>query len=349
MPADADIGIVGLGRMGSGIALRFAECGHTVAVHDIDGDVLDAFVAAAERDGAATRPCRDLEALAAALATPRTVMLHVPTGPPVDRVLDRLISILDAGDVVIEAGNSHFLDTVRRQRRLQEKGIGLLGVGLSGGPKGARRGASVMAGGAESAYRQVEALLRAIAARVDGRTALARVGPDGSGHFVKAVHNGIEYAAMQAIAEIGFLMRNLLGMGYEEIAAAFDSANRNLDSYLLAISARIAATSDPETGGPILDVISDRAGQKGTGRWAAEAALALEEPAPTIAEAVFARTLSLRGRDRADPLKLPTGRRPALRERERVARALPQTLEGALLISYAQGLNTLTAAGDRCD
>ncbi|MBP2290834.1 NADP-dependent phosphogluconate dehydrogenase [Azospirillum rugosum] len=286
----ADIGVVGLGVMGRNLAANLADHGATVAGYDLDAGRRADF--AAHVAGAV--PCASPEELLGALKAPRTILMMVPAGAPVDALLSALLPRLSPGDVLIDGGNSHFRDTNRRSALAQQSGVHFVGLGVSGGEEGARRGPALMAGGPAEALAPVAPLLTAIAARApDGDPCFARVGPEGAGHFVKMIHNGIEYADMQLISEAYYLLRNLGGFSYERLADSFAEWNRGeLASYLMEITTDILRTRDAESGSPILEIIRDAAGQKGTGHWAATTALELGMPAPTIAEAVHARCLS---------------------------------------------------------
>ncbi|HEY0837070.1 MAG TPA: NADP-dependent phosphogluconate dehydrogenase [Azospirillum sp.] len=286
----ADIGVIGLGVMGRNLAANLADHGAVVAGTDLD----DGRRAALAADVPGGVPCAGPEEMLAVLKAPRVVLMMVPAGAAVDALLSALLPRLSAGDVLIDGGNSHYQDTRRRAAQASAAGVHFIGLGVSGGEEGARRGPALMAGGTVEGIGRVAPLLRAIAARAaDGEPCFARVGPDGAGHFVKMIHNGIEYADMQLIAEGYHLLRHLGGVGYGRLAEMFAEWNGGeLASYLMEITADILRTSDPETGAPILEVIRDAAGQKGTGHWATTAAMELGMPAPTIAEAVHARCLS---------------------------------------------------------
>jgi 6-phosphogluconate dehydrogenase len=253
----------------------------------------EAFAKSDEAKGRPIVACRALEDLAGALRQPRAIVLMVKAGAATDDQIEALLPHLAPGDVIVDGGNTRYQDTIRRERALREQGIHLLGTGISGGEEGARHGPSIMAGGAAEAYARVQPILEAIAAKVDGAPCCAHLGPDGAGHFVKTMHNGIEYADMQLIAETYAVMKDGLGLDHPAMQAAFAAWNDgDLDSYLIEITADILGKHDPDTGAPMVEVILDRAGQKGTGGWAVAAALDLGVPAPTIAEAVGARSLS---------------------------------------------------------
>ena len=331
----AEIGLIGLGAMGRNLALNLAGQGRTVAVYDPFDEVRQAY--RPEHPGIAA--CDSLGELVAALAPPRAVLLMVKAGPPVDAELNRLAPLLAPGDTVIDGGNSHYLDMARRGERLGLAGLHFLGVGISGGAEGARLGASVMAGGAPAGYDRAAPLLDAIAAEVDGERCLAYLGPGGAGHFVKTVHNGIEYAVMQLIAETYALMQGPLGMAHPAMQAVFSDWNKGpRASYLLEITADILGRADPATGAPVLDMIRDRAAQKGTGQWAAEAALALGVAAPTLMEAVAARALSARPRRGDGAPAAFAGDAAAL------LGALGEALFAATIVAYGQGFALIAAA-----
>lgn len=348
MSADAQIGVVGLGVMGRNLALNMTDHGYRVAVHDTFGAVLDGFAASGAADGRPISIARDLPGLIADVAPPRPILLMIKAGPPVDDMLDALMPHLAAGDMVIDGGNSHFRDTVRRTATMAERGLHFVGVGVSGGEEGARHGPSLMAGGNAEAYGRIGPIFEAIAAQVGGQPCAAHVGPDGAGHFVKTLHNGIEYADMQLIAEVYYLLAKLAGLDASAMADVFAEWNRGeLNSYLIEITADILRRVDPETGRPMVDVILDRAGQKGTGQWASAEALALGVPAPTVAEAVFARTLSALKDERvAAEGHLPAATAPFDGDANALVADLRRSLFAAKLCAYAQGFAVLRAAGE---
>ena len=296
----ADIGLVGLGTMGAALALNIAEKGFDIAVFNRTTSVTRAFAAEAGPLRPRVTPCEDLPALVAALKAPRAIILMVPAGPPVDQMIAALRPLLDRGDLIIDCGNANFHDTRRRAAEAEALGSPYLGVGVSGGEEGARHGPSIMAGGPKPAWDRVAPVFEAIAARFEGTPCATWMGPDGAGHFVKTVHNGIEYADMQMIAEVYGIMRDGLAFEAEEVAQAFEAWNRGpLRSYLIEITGEVARAIDPETGLPVIDIILDRAGQKGTGRWTAIEAQHLGAPATTIEAAVAARNISARIEERA--------------------------------------------------
>ena len=343
----AEIGLIGLGTMGSNLALNIAEKGHSIAVFNRTVSRVDEFRAGAGQLAERIVPCRDLDELAQAIRPPRPVIIMVAAGTPVDEQIAALRRKLQPNDIVIDAGNANFHDTVRRFKELEGSGLTFIGMGVSGGEEGARHGPSIMVGGTEESWKRVEPVLAAIAARFRGEPCAAWLGPDGAGHFVKTIHNGIEYADMQMIAEIYGILRDGLGMEAKEIAPVFARWNEGrLNSYLIEITAKVLAADDPKTGRPMVDMILDRAGQKGTGKWSAIEAQQLGVPATTIEAAVAARVLSSFKGERLEAQKmyhdLPAERIGGGRE------ALLADLEFALLAgkiaAYAQGFAIMAGA-----
>lgn len=337
------IGLVGLGTMGANLARNLAAHGASVALHDADP-------AAAPRLAAELGPCGVAASgpaeLVAALADTRVVLLMVPAGPPVDAALAELLPRIGPAGIVIDGGNSHYADTERRVAEAARHGVHFLGVGISGGAEGALRGPSIMAGGDAGALAALTPLFSAIAARAGDEPCFARVGGGGAGHFVKTVHNGIEYAAMQAIAEAYQLMRHILGMSYPEMRAAFAGwAAGDLGSFLMECAVRALDARDPPSGEPLLELIRDTAEQKGTGMWAANAALTYGVPAPSLAEAVHARCLSALKDERVAAQAAIGSIRPAF---SGSPAALVESLGGALLAAnvaiLAQGFALIEAA-----
>ncbi|MCR4402189.1 MAG: NADP-dependent phosphogluconate dehydrogenase [Firmicutes bacterium] len=293
----ADVGVVGLAVMGQNLVLNMADRGYRVAVFNRTLATMEEFVRKAHAAGYGARvvPARSIAELVETLSTPRRIVLMVRAGAAVDDTIEQLAQVLEPGDVVADCGNSHFRDTVRRQRTLEELGLRYLGVGVSGGEEGARRGPSIMAGGDPEGWSLLRDVFVDISAkaREDGKACASYMGPGGAGHFVKMVHNGIEYADMQLIAEAYHLMRKVCGLGVAEAADVFDEWNRGeLESYLIEAAADVLRRVDAETGRPLVEVILDEAEQKGTGKWTSLESLDLGVPAPTIAEAVFARFVS---------------------------------------------------------
>lgn len=290
----ADIGLIGLGVMGQNLALNMARNGYRVAVYNRTPSVTRRFVEGPARGVNGVISAATIGELVGSAERPRRIMLMVKAGSPVDAVIEQLDPYLGAGDIIIDGGNSHFKDTARRAAALDAVGLRYLGVGVSGGADGALWGPSIMPGGSAEAWKRVEPVFTDIAAKTPtGEPCCSYLGPGGAGHFVKMVHNGIEYVDMQLIAETYFIMRELLGMCASEMRSVFDDWNRgDLSSYLIEITARILGKRDQHTGKSMVDVIADRAGQKGTGKWTAQEALDLGAAAPTMAEAVFARYMS---------------------------------------------------------
>jgi 6-phosphogluconate dehydrogenase len=343
----AQIGLVGLAVMGQNLVLNMLDHGARVAVFNRTTATTQKFV---EGSGAAAAARGDLlgaETLAelvAMLARPRRVMIMVKAGGPVDAVIDELVPLLEPGDVIIDGGNSLFLDTVRRAERLASQGLHFLGVGVSGGEEGARFGPSIMPGGPREAYETVRPLFEAVSAKVDGTPCCDWMGEDGAGHFVKMVHNGIEYGDMQLIAEAYHLMRDALAMDAEEMQQTFARWNEGvLDSYLIEITRDVLKTYDDE-GRLVLDLVLDRAGQKGTGRWTAKEALEQGQPLTLITEAVFARNLSAMKELRERSAGLPAPEAAFEGDREAFVADLEQALYAAKIVSYTQGYLLLRGA-----
>ncbi|UWQ21300.1 NADP-dependent phosphogluconate dehydrogenase [Jannaschia sp. W003] len=340
--AEARIGLVGLGTMGAALALNIAERGFPIAVWNRTTSVTHEFGDRAD-EGWRDRvvPCDTLEALVARIERPRAIILMVPAGAPVDGQIAALRPLLDEGDILVDCGNANFHDTVRR---MEDSGGPFLGVGVSGGEQGARHGPSIMGGGAPEHWARVEDVMTAISAKHEGEPCAALLGPGGAGHFVKMVHNGIEYADMQMIAEIYGLLRDGEGLGPDAIGSVFAEWNEGpLASYLIEITATVARARDVSTDRPLLDVIVDAAGQKGTGRWTAIESQHLLTPVPAIEAAVMARNVSARRAERAAGEAL-FGRGPQ-------AVAIDHaTLEGALIagkvLCYAQGFTMIAATGE---
>lgn len=340
----ARIGVTGLGTMGAALALNMADNGFDVAVHNRTTSVTDDFMAStgglAERFTAA----EDLAGLVEALEAPRAVVIMVQAGGPVDSVIEALLPLLSEGDLIIDAGNADFNDTRRRTEHVTSNGIGFLGVGVSGGEEGARFGPSIMVGGTEALYEPIRDIIETIAAKYEDSPCAAWLGPDGAGHFVKTVHNGIEYADMQFIAEV-FGILSATGRSYSEQSELFGDWNDGpLQSYLIEITAEILAATDKDSGGSILDVIVDQAGQKGTGRWTVIEALKLGQSATAIEAAVAARSWSAEKEARqAAETTFPAG----LGAIEGVSDDdLEQALLAARIIGYGQGLALLAAASE---
>jgi 6-phosphogluconate dehydrogenase len=290
--ASADIGVTGLAVMGRNLARNLARHGHAVALHNRSPERTRSLVAEHGDEGTFI-PSESMAGFVASLSRPRAVIVMVQAGGPTDAVIDELVPLLDAGDIIVDCGNAHFLDTRRREEALREHGLHFVGCGVSGGEGGALLGPSIMPGGSPESYQKLGPIFESIAAEVDGTPCCVHVGPDGAGHFVKMVHNGIEYADMQLIAEAYDLLRTGLGAEPARIAGLFRTWNEgDLESFLIEITADVLAQSDAATGRPFVDIVLDQAEQKGTGRWTVQSALDLGIPITGIAEATFARSLS---------------------------------------------------------
>ncbi len=350
----ADIGLVGLGVMGANLALNMAEKGSTVAVYNRTPSRTDAFMSAAGGLADRLTPCRSIGELVASVRPPRPVVIMVAAGPAVDDQADALAADMAAGDVLIDAGNANFRDTRRRVEAYAGRDLEFLGIGVSGGEEGARHGPSIMAGGSQPAYQRVEPILTAIAARYDDEPCAALVGPDGAGHFVKTIHNGIEYADMQMIAEIYGIMRDGYRLGPVEMSEVFGRWNEGrLKSYLIEITAKVLAATDADSGAPVTEIILDTAGQKGTGRWAAIEAQDLAVPATVIEAAVAARNQSSRRERRLAGARLFGAADPAigdeLGDRPAALAALEDALLAGKIAAYAQGFEVMAEASRTWD
>ena len=336
-----EIAVVGLGTMGANLARNFASHDVHVAVYNRTQRRTDEFIAAHGGEGRFT-PAATLDELARALRPPRAVLVMVNAGRPVDETIDALTKVLDRGDSIVDGGNSFFQDTRRRAAGLEGMGFGFIGCGVSGGEEGALRGPSLMPGGTPESYARVEDMLTAIAARVDGVPCSAYIGPDGAGHFVKMVHNGIEYADIQLIAESYDLMRTALGLDADELASVFRQWNEGrLQSYLIEITAHVLAKRDG-AGAPLVDAIEDEAEQKGTGRWTSQSALELGVPLTGITEAVFARMLSSQKAQRARASSILRGP-VSIAAAASLVDDVQEALYASKIVAYAQGFEHLTA------
>ncbi|EPX76999.1 NADP-dependent phosphogluconate dehydrogenase [Litoreibacter arenae] len=341
----SEIGLIGLGTMGAMLSLNIAEKGFAISVFNRTSSRTQKFHEEAGDLAERITPCKTLEDLVASIAEPRAIILMVPAGAPVDEQIAALRPLLGKDDLIIDAGNANFRDTEARAAQAEADGVPFLGIGVSGGEEGARHGPSIMGGGRKDAWDRVAHILTAIAADYEGTPCATWMGEGGAGHFVKAVHNGIEYADMQMIAEIYGIMRDGQGASASDCAAAFEAWNDGpLQSYLIEISGKVAAATDDQTGKPVLDIIQDRAGQKGTGRWTVIEAQHLGAPVPVIEAAVAARNLSALKAERergealfgASPVALPDG---ALSRDD-----LEQALIAGKIMCYAQGFQLLNAA-----
>ncbi|NLI53923.1 MAG: decarboxylating NADP(+)-dependent phosphogluconate dehydrogenase [Clostridiales bacterium] len=341
----ADIGLIGLAVMGENLVMNMESKGFTVAVYNRTTEKVDAFLSGRAK-GKNVVGCHTLEELKAALKAPRKVMLMVKAGQPVDDYIESLLALLDPGDVIIDGGNSHFPDTIRRTAYVESKGLLYIGTGVSGGEEGALKGPSMMPGGSSAAWPLVKPIFQAICAKVDGDVPCCDwVGENGAGHFVKMVHNGIEYGDMQLICEAYQLMRDVLGMRAKEMSEVFAEWNRGeLDSYLIEITRDILAYEDAD-GSAMVDNILDTAGQKGTGKWTAVAALDEGVPLTLIGEAVFSRCLSAMKDERVAAAKVFGQERQACGgDRQELVEAIRHALYASKIVSYAQGYSLMRAA-----
>jgi 6-phosphogluconate dehydrogenase len=338
----AEIGLYGLGTMGSALALNLAEHGTVAAVANREKDWIAPFLQQAGDLSENLLPCWDLEGFVACIAPPRVVLFMIPSGAPLDGMLDQILPLLEPGDTVVDAGNADFNDTVRRSKALEQAGLNFVGVGVSGGEHGARHGPSMMVGASEDGWARLDSILTPIAARFQGDPCIAHLGPNGAGHFVKTVHNGIEYADMQMISEVYGLLRDGGGWPADRIAAVFDDWSAGpLASFLVDVTAIALRATDPETGMAMVDVIRDQAGQKGTGRWSVIEALKLGQSASTIEAAVAARSWSALGDTRNEASHLLTGG-TAVGGLPGIA-TLEQALMAGRILSHAQGFALMQA------
>ncbi|MFL0179121.1 MULTISPECIES: NADP-dependent phosphogluconate dehydrogenase [unclassified Mycobacterium] len=340
----AQIGVTGLAVMGSNIARNFARHGYTVALHNRSVAKTDALLDAYGSDGNFVRS-ESIPEFLAALEKPRRVLIMVKAGDPTDAVINELADAMEPGDIIIDGGNALYTDTIRREKAMAARGLHFVGAGISGGEEGALNGPSIMPGGPKKSYESLGPLLEEISAHVDGVPCCTHIGPDGAGHFVKMVHNGIEYSDMQLIGEAYQLLRDGLGLSAPQIADVFTEWNAGeLDSYLVEITAEVLRQVDAKTGQPLVDIIVDEAEQKGTGRWTVKSALDLGVPVTGIAEAVFARALSGSVPQRRAAAGLAAG---ALGERPsdaaRFTEDVRQALYASKIVAYAQGFNQIQA------
>ncbi|MEB2314236.1 MAG: NADP-dependent phosphogluconate dehydrogenase [Sorangiineae bacterium] len=346
--ANLDMGMIGLGVMGKNLSLNLEEKGFSVAAWDAWPEPVRKF--AKEAEGRQIHAFESLPEFVASLRRPRRIVMLVKAGQVVDDTITKLVPLLEPGDLLVDAGNEHFPNTERRAKELAGKGLRFFGMGVSGGEEGARHGPSMMPGGDREAYRELEPVLQKIAAQVPDGPCVAYCGPGGAGHYVKMVHNGIEYGDMQLIAEAYWLMKHLGGLSNAELADTFAEWNRGeLDSFLIEITAKIFAKKDPETGGDLIDLILDAAAQKGTGRWTVQDAVELGAPIPTIASAVDARGVSSQKAERVAASKVLPG--PALGaasgvDKQQLVADVRAALYASKCASYAQGMALIRAASE---
>jgi 6-phosphogluconate dehydrogenase len=365
----SDIGLIGLAVMGQNLALNIADHGFKTSVYNRTTATMEKFVAENPDTPGGLVGFATLEEFAASLARPRRAVIMVQAGNPTDAVITALTNVFEPGDIIIDGGNAKWTDTIRREKELKEKGFLFIGSGVSGGEEGARFGPSVMPGGDREAYAHIEPVWNAISAKVDpvtgkelkgaapgkpivgGVPCATYIGENGAGHYVKMVHNGIEYGDMQMICEAYDLMRKLLGMSAPEIAAVFRKWNTGvLDSFLIEITAEVLAQKDPASGGSLVDMILDTAGQKGTGKWTSVSALDMGVPAPTCAEAVFARCISAVKDERVAASKILTGPDSHYTgDKEELIEAIHAALYCSKICSYAQGFQLMREAQTEYD
>jgi len=341
------IGVIGLAVMGKNLALNIESRGFSVSVFNRSAEKTEEFLT--EAKGKNVVGTYSIEEFVQSLEAPRKILLMVKAGVPTDATIEQLLPHLDKGDILIDGGNTLYTDTQRRNKELAESGIHFIGTGVSGGEEGALKGPSIMPGGQKEAFDLVQPILEAISAKVNGDPCCTYIGPDGAGHYVKMVHNGIEYGDMQLISEAYFLLKNVLGLTAEELHEVFAEWNKGeLDSYLIEITADIFTKKDDETGKPLVDVILDTAGQKGTGKWTSKSALDLGVPLPIITESVFARFISAMKEERQKASKILSG--PAAKKyegnKEELIEAVRRALYMSKIVSYAQGFAQMRAASE---
>lgn len=341
------IGVIGLAVMGKNLAMNIESRGYTVSVFNRSKEKTDEMLA--ETQGKNIFGTYTIEEFVQSLEKPRKILLMVKAGAATDATIEQLKPYLEKGDIIIDGGNTYFADTQRRNKELSELGLHFIGTGVSGGEEGALRGPSIMPGGQKEAYDLVAPIFQDISAKVNGEACTTYIGPDGAGHYVKMVHNGIEYGDMQLISESYFMLKHVLGLGAEELHKVFSDWNKGeLDSYLIEITADIFTKKDEETGKPLVDVILDTAGQKGTGKWTSQSALDLGVPLPIITESVFARFISAMKQERVEASKVLTGpeAKPFDGDREAFIESIRKALYLSKICSYAQGFAQMRAASE---
>jgi 6-phosphogluconate dehydrogenase len=342
-----DIGVVGLAVMGKNLALNMASRGYRVAVYNRSAEKTSELVLHSQ--GQSLHGTYSVEEFVQSLTSPRKIMIMVKAGEATDQTIEQLLPYLEQGDILIDGGNAHYPDTQRRERTLQQRGIRFIGAGVSGGEEGALKGPAIMPGGPTEAYEFIAPIFEAISAKVNGEPCCTYIGPDGAGHYVKMVHNGIEYGDMQLICEAYHLLRDGLDLSAAELHEIFAEWNRGeLDSYLIEITADIFTKYDPETNQPIVDLIQDTAGQKGTGKWTSTNALELGVPLSIITESVFARFLSSLKSERVEASQLLQGPPPSQLQltREVFVEQVRRALYTSKICSYAQGFAQMRAASE---
>ena len=366
----SEIGLIGLAVMGQNLALNIADHGFKISVYNRTTSKMEEFVAANPNTPGGLVGQAELKDFVASLKRPRKIIMLVQAGGPTDKVIEGLVPLLEEGDIIIDGGNANWNDTIRREKALTEKGLRFIGTGVSGGEEGARFGPSLMPGGTPEAWKYLEPVWTAIAAKVDpesgkpiegaepgkpvegGFSCTAYIGPNGAGHHVKMVHNGIEYGDMQMICEAYDLMQNVLGLSPAEMGDIFAEWNKGeLDSFLIEITADILKQADPVTGKPFVDIVLDTAGQKGTGKWTSINALDMGTPAPTVAEAVFARCISAVKDERVAAEKILKGPEatPFDGDKAEMVEAIREALYASKICSYAQGFQLMRYAQEEYD
>jgi len=349
--SQSDIGLIGLAVMGQNLVLNMESKGFSVSVYNRTTATMEEFVAGPAANKNITG-LKTLEEFVQSLTRPRKAMIMVKAGKPVDAVIDQLLPLLEEGDIIIDGGNSLWTDTQRREKELTEKGIHFVGCGVSGGEEGALKGPSMMPGGSAAAWDAVGPIFQKIAAQVDGEACCRHMGPDGAGHYVKMVHNGIEYGDMQLICEAYAILKSYLGLSADELRDVFTEWNQGeLNSYLIEITSQIFNVNDPETGQPLVDVILDKAGQKGTGRWTVGHAIEMAIPLSTIGSAVEARIVSAMKDQRVKASRLLHGPTTpeSVADRQELIDAVRDALYASKIVSYAQGFVQLRAASELYD
>ena len=345
--AKQQIGVIGLAVMGKNLALNIESRGFSISVYNRSAEKTEEFLKEAE--GKNVVGAFSIEEFVQSLEVPRKILIMVKAGAPTDSTIDALLPHLEKGDILIDGGNTYYKDTQRRNKKLSDSGIHFIGTGVSGGEEGALRGPSIMPGGQKEAFELVKPIFEAISAKVNNEPCTTYIGPDGAGHYVKMVHNGIEYGDMQLISEAYFLLKNVLGLTAKELHNVFSDWNKGeLDSYLIEITADIFTKTDDETGKPLVDVILDKAGQKGTGKWTSQSTLDLGVPLSIITESVFARFISAMKEERVKASELLSG--PSnykfSGDREQLIEDVRKALYMSKICSYAQGFAQLRAASD---
>ncbi|WP_336154216.1 NADP-dependent phosphogluconate dehydrogenase [Bacillus sp. 204(2023)] len=341
------IGVIGLAVMGKNLALNIESRGFSVSVYNRSSSKTEEFLQ--EAKGKNVVGTYSIEEFVQSLETPRKILLMVKAGTATDATIQSLLPHLEKDDILIDGGNTYYKDTQRRNKELAESGIHFIGTGVSGGEEGALKGPSIMPGGQKEAHELVKPILEAISAKVDGELCTTYIGPDGAGHYVKMVHNGIEYGDMQLISESYFILKQVLGLSADELHEVFAEWNKGeLDSYLIEITADIFTKKDEETGKPLVDVILDKAGQKGTGKWTSQSALDLGVPLPIITESVFARFISAMKEERVKASGLLSGPevKPVTENKEELIEAVRKALFMSKICSYAQGFAQMKAASE---